>query len=266
MKKIIFILFFIIYTCEFIVGQCVSIEFSISWKNDNFVFKGKGSTYCYPSLEILYRNNSPESLYFLKVLHPYNGLPRTFSLMYVEPRYRENLPLDYNETDENYTVYFSDDPFYNQLWEVRNDTINIYDEYGYATDLINDNLYWVYRNIFDTLSWESTSDFKIGFQESDFIFEDYPNDNVRNQFVFLKPGESYTDTVNLIGFLLSGGNYTFKLNSDILKNYVLGQSTRNANGEVVDTKIFLPPYIKEYKLYDGEIRTNEVRICLKKEK
>jgi hypothetical protein len=179
--------------------------------------------------------------------------------MYVEPRFRENLPLYYNETDENYTVYFSDYPFYNQFWEVRNDTINIYDEYGYETDLINDNLYRVYRDIFDTLSWESTSAFKIAFKESDFIFEDYPNDNVRNQFVFLKPGESYTDTVNLIGFLLIGGNYTFKLSRDVLKNYVLGEPLH-------EIKIYLPSHIKEYKLYDGEIRTNEVRISLKKEK
>jgi hypothetical protein len=119
--------------------------------------------------------------------------------MYVEPELRANLPHDVDITGVNYIVNFNDYPTFNQLWEVRNDTINIYDEYGYETDLINDDLYWIYHNIFDTLSNESilSPTFRASFRESDFICEGYPEENIKNRFVFLKPGESYTDTVNL---------------------------------------------------------------------
>ena len=248
-------------------SQCVSIELSVSWKRDSFVFKSKENTYCYPSLEITYRNNSLQPLYFLKVLHPYNGLPRTFYLIHVLPQNRANLPLNCDNTGENYTVCFDDVPaMFNQTWYILSDSTYIEGEY--EVDFVNDDLYRVYQNVFDTLSNESvfSPNHRVFFKESDFIFEEYPEEVVKNQFVFLKPGESYIDTVNLIGFLLVGGNYTFRIKDDCLKSYVLGASRQDVEKEIfIETRIPLPPYIKEYKLYDGEIRTNEVRICLKKE-
>ena len=95
---------------------------------------------------------------------------------------------------------------------------------------------------------------------SDFT-EDSIIGNSRERFVYLKKKESYTDKYLLIGFQLTGGNYTFSLEKEKLKDFV--EATPEFDEEInkfIYPIIKLPQQVGKYKLYHGKFFTNQVKV------
>lgn len=55
-------------------------------------------------------------------------------------------------------------------------------------DFTNSALDWIYQDIFGLENIKECWSLKFFFCESDFIFEEYPEKTVKQQFVFLQPG------------------------------------------------------------------------------
>jgi hypothetical protein len=89
---------------------------------------------------------------------------------------------------------------------------------------------------------------------SDITPENIISGFIKDQFVFLKSGETYIDTYNLIGFKLVEGCFTFMIDSEDIKDYVIGIGQETEEFE-------LPAIVGEYSLYSGAFNTNKVTVC-----
>lgn len=82
---------------------------------------------------------------------------------------------------------------------------------------------------------------------------------LRGYFIFLKKGKSYTAKYDLTGFQILGGNYTFNYFNKQSEKFV---ETIFSWDESQKTYIYkkepLPLEVNGYKLYVGDIKTNEV--------
>jgi hypothetical protein len=200
----------------FIFAQGVSVELSLSWGKEFDVFN-EDSLICVPSLSVTYRNNSETSIYFLKVSDSHLGyplLPRGLLLQYpyedyINPDYRKRAINHGNYSGKDFKVIILNRPHYNKSWEVFNDTLALDGEY--VTDIINDDLVDIYEYIFHKHFQKETDSLKT--QKPTFSINESSTGNIAfdniERFVFLKPGETYSDTFNLIGFQKVGGSFTF---------------------------------------------------------
>ena len=101
-------------------------------------------------------------------------------------------------------------------------------------------------------------------------------DSVGDKFVFLKSGETHIDTYNLVAFQIVEGCYTFFIDQEDIKDYVLHTEIIftnrdwiiNEKGEVtvktIEHKLELPEIVGEYHLYSGAFNTNKVTVCFGK--
>lgn len=84
---------------------------------------------------------------------------------------------------------------------------------------------------------------------------------LRGYFIFLKKGESYTVKYDLTGFQILGGDYTFNYFEKQSEKFV---ETTFSWDESQKTSVYkkepLPQEVNGYKLYVGDIKTNEVNI------
>ena len=82
-----------------------------------------------------------------------------------------------------------------------------------------------------------------------------------NKFIFLKAGEIYTDSYNLIGFQMIKGSFMFYISIDSLTDYIYTTPIWDNNqSKYVETKTMLPKLVGEYKLYSGKFNTNKITI------
>ena len=101
---------------------------------------------------------------------------------------------------------------------------------------------------------------KYKFSADDILSENIIS-SVGEQFVFLKSGETYTDTYNLIAFKILGGCYTFHTFDNIIENYVLTTEMDSVTKRPVEQKLELPETVGEYFRYSGSFNTNKVTVC-----
>lgn len=248
-------------------SQSLSIELSAKWVKGYDIFR-KDSTIYYPELIITYRNNSDTNYYFQKVSDSRSGLPilpwgTLFQYTieeYLKPNYLKRAKTHCNYANYNYKVIIGGNASFSKSWIVVNDTVNI--EVEQEIDMINDDLAdiyeYIYREIFSKKP-DSLNEFKTYFTESD-IQPDVILDKFKDKFVFLKPGEIYIDTYNLVGFKLLKGGFTFYI-SPYLPTYVYTTPIWDNNqSKYTETKTMLPKLVGEYKLYSGNFNSNKISI------
>lgn len=248
-----------------VFSQCISIELSIHWDRESDVFKPE-TIVCVPKLNIVYRNNSNANYYFQKVSTTRAELPIIpigTSLQYpvqeyLNPDYLKRAKLHGKYTNQNFNVLIGGTQLYQQGWFVENDTVIQKER---EIDLINDDLSNIYEYIFRKNNAEcndSIQKIKTYFSGSDLSVEGI-SDKVKDQFVFLKPGESYTDIINLIGFKAVGGIFTFIINEDSLTDFIYTEPNWDKKlGSFCQAKVILPIEVDGYKLYSGAYNSNQV--------
>jgi hypothetical protein len=274
-------------------AQEMSIEFSIEWKDKlNFTFNELADRDLKPTfLNITYRNITSKALYCLKITEGKAGLPEIlFFYNFKEPS-SERFPIvgdDYFK--RRYFVGFKNNPDYNMnlTWDIRNDTTDIeykiiketrkrpiYDilcdgcSTGYIdgdTVTLNDWLFstlnTIYNYIYNCYYPKTKRDDKAQTSHnSSDITQDTIMNNSINKFVFLKPGETYVDKYNLIGFQITGGTFTFQLDDTKSLDYVETGSVNEAKfGTACYLRKQLPLKVGEYELFTGEFLTNKVSV------
>lgn len=247
-------------------SQSLSIELSAKWGEGYDIIK-KDSIIYFPELIITYRNISDTNYYFQKVSDSRCGLPMLpwGSLLqypieeYLNPNYLERAKMHGNYSGENYTVIIGGSSF-SKGWICVNDTSNI--EVEQEIEMINDDLAdiyeYIYRENFKKQS-DSLNELKIYYTESDVV----PKmilDKFKDKFVFLRPGEIYTDNYNLVGFKLLKGCFTFYI-SPYLPEYVYSTPIWDKNqSKYIEIKTALPKVVGEYKLYSGNFYSNNITI------
>lgn len=256
--KYIFLLTAILINSLELHSQCISVELSIHWasKKDLISMHNDSGT-CIPYLNITYRNNSNMSRYFLKASQSLKGYPKFVG--------REIGKIDYSTKSTRYGKYSTSkynitlgvSAHYLNSWEVMPDSVDYFVEH--ATDPINDDLEFIYRKYFND-STDTLKKIKTNYSSSDITPSGILN-RVKNKFVFLRPGEVYTDTYNLIGFKLLRGCFTFFISPKSFKKYVYTEPTwDNKKSKFINKRVTLPFQVGEYKLYSGNFYSNKVVI------
>ena len=82
----------------------------------------------------------------------------------------------------------------------------------------------------------------------------------KNKFVFLKPGESYTDTYNLIGFKLLKGSFTFYVRPHLPPYVYTAPIWDSHQSQYAERKVLLPQIVGGYTLYSGNFYSNKITI------
>jgi hypothetical protein len=180
---------------------------------------------------------------------------------YLHPDYLKRAKLHGNYDSQNYKVYIGGTPLYRQGWIIENDTLNPENEH--EINMINDDLADIYEYMHRRHCVNNSDliqECKLYFSITDISPANILN-IVKDQFVFLKPGECYVDTYNLIAFKLVGGSFTFCIDKNSLKDYVCTEPIWDKKqSKYVDIHVALPPEVGEYKLYSGDFNTNEIII------
>ncbi|MDR1114930.1 MAG: hypothetical protein LBL33_02040 [Tannerella sp.] len=265
--KILLVIVLLSFQVPIVFAQCISVELSVTWETGYNIFKKDTAIYI-PKLRITYRNLSSNSYYFLKVSGGKGELPEMPYAGSVHPsnfdeylRWRDDYfgkaKSHNNYANQNFHVRIGGTPLYNDSWYVHSDTLDYHKEY--EIDFINSELADIYEYIFRNSN--------IKYVEKDLYFSplDITPKNilgaVKSQFVFLKPNEVHIDTYNLIGFKLVEGCFTFMLNQNGFKSYVLVQPIwDNKQSLWVEQKMELPIKVGEYHLYSGSFFTNSVKV------
>ena len=260
---IVFLLF-----VKVISAQCVSVELSVKWDKGYDVFH-EDSIICIPMLCITYRNNSNNSYYFLKVSNSRLNSPIFSSGTFLQYPYQEYLHPDYmgralrhsNYSNQKYRVIIWSSPLYNSGWFIEKDTFNTDTER--VIDYINDELANIYEYTYRKSCAEhldSPKMTKVFFSASEITPRNILG-AIRDRFVFLKPGEIYSDTFNIIGFKMLKGCYTFYIDQNTFLSYVNSEPKWDKSlSKYIDTIIPLPPEVEGYKLYSGSFNSNKVVI------
>jgi len=270
-KKLFFIITLMLFQKQSVLSQCISIDLSIKWETGFDIFN-EDSVVCIPKLHITYRNNSKINYYFLKVsdsktglpLIPYGGLLQYPIEEYLHPDYLKRAKLHSNYENQNYHVIIGGTLLYKQGWIIENDTINCQNEH--EIDMINDDLAdiyeYIYRKHYSEYS-DLVKEVKTHFSTIDITPNEISN-KMKGHFAFLKPGEFITETYNLIGFKMVGGNFDFRIQKDTLCGFVYTEPTWDKKQKKwIEIKTDLPDKVGEYSLYKGVFNSNQLGIKFK---
>jgi len=290
MQKYILVIL-IVLSCTNIIAQDISIEFSIERKEKlDFQFKELQDHVIRPAyLHITYRNISDRPLYCLKISEGKFDLPEIIYLYEGNIYPMEHVPYyDYNYCNYNYIVGFKSNPYYTCLtWNIRDDTTSfsylfdkksLYDRaiesgnyFGPRVnkgDMLDDGIFSTLDNIYNFIfhhyyPYNKEKENKILQHFSSDITSDTIKNKSIDKFVFLMPGEAYIDTYNLIGFQITGGTFTFRLDDAKSLDYVETEPVyKDETNFIIDyyTKKQLPEKVGEYELFRGEFLTNQVTV------
>lgn len=253
----------ILFSCLHLYSQRIAIELSIHWNNEEDPYHSNGDSLCVPYLDITYRNMSNEALYFLKVSQKENG----FSRHLVGGRIRVydgsvELGQFYDYLDYSkyhYSIRFDAHPCYVSCWRLL-DASDPSDEQ--EIDPINDDLKYIYAYL-SAKYFSPPKEEKIQSYLKSEITPDKILNELNDRFVFLKPGDIYIDTYNLVAFKLVKGTFTFNGIPDGLKDYVHDyDGVWDNNQGYIYEKIPLPSVVGEYKLYSDSVATNSITVTL----
>jgi len=245
-----------IINCLKLYSQCISVELSIRWSEEKTILENECT--CIPLLNITYRNNTDQNFYFMKVQDYENQFPEFLGIKTPE---NSNSPFDLSKyQDYSGTNFYIDLRIYPQYlstsWEVIPDSIIPGMEHEIAA--INNDLVEIYNSL-SPKSPDTIMEFKLDFKTTD-ITPDAIMSNHKNRFVFLKAGESYTDTFNLIGLKILRGTYTIYLEQDSLLDNVITSVYDKTHSKNI--RLALPSTINEYTLYSGAFYSNKITITL----
>ena len=272
--KLSFISTFLLLHVNFLFAQCISIELSVIWEKEPHIHK-KCAKVKTPKLNISYHNNCDTNYYFLKVSNNKDNLLGFICTLLVghdplkKPDYHamvNYLAKSYSNQHFNVSIRFPRSSYFGCAAEVYPDTIDISKARG--SDAINCSLnafssYIRYKKNPNYLSEEVRNpdgSFKRNFEPSDLLPENILG-SMKDEYVFLKSGETYIDTYNLIAFQIIEGCYTFFVYGDTIMNYVSKNYYDSKLKKFVDEELALPARVGEYQLYSGGFNTNKVTVC-----
>ena len=269
-KQLLFIVLLFLHVHS-LFSQCISIELSVTWEMGYDILK-KDSVISIPKLNISYRNNCDVNYYFIKPFKSEDYLPIIFCLLldnthpeeYQHPNYFKKNKLYGKYTNKNFTVDIDrGEPSYGNGWHICCDTIDdafekLYCEYVNCY-LSRINTFIRHNNNQEYLLNSKKSE-KLDFEPED-MFPEHISGYLNDQFVFLKSGETYIDSYNLVAFKVLEGCYTFFINQSDIKNYVTGSQYDIEAKRFVDQKFELPKIVGEYHRYSGGFNTNKVTVC-----
>ena len=247
--------------------QVISVELSIEWKKEDILlpdtFLNGSNKSCVPYLNITYRNNSDSAIYFLKVSASNKGIPPIVSLIFTSSENNVRPPLSFsNYSGKDYYVYIGNSPNCFNLWEVASDTCTLSQDYG--EEMINAELNDIYENLAKQLRVDIGYDFDSCPSKMDDMEEDMLIKMYKDNFIFLKSGETFTEHYNLTGFYLLGGNFEFSIHPNFFYDYMYGEGTWNADQKKwILNKLALPKHLNGYNLYSGMFLSNKVSIKIK---
>lgn len=239
---ILTIAFLTIYTSS--SSQNVIVELKTHWKTEYNCLKD--TVEMIPYLDIVYSNNTSQDIYFSKICK---------SLIY--PNFSDVTMMNYvNKNDDDfikkralrhlsysscYNVYIGDN------WTIF-DTIHNPETDLITDEFINSDVYYIYE-------WMKQQIYNFDFIDSYY--------NVVNT-VFLKSGDSYTDSYNIMPLLINDGQYIFKIGQvGCNHNCVVTKYKNNYKKNGITMKCEqLPEMIEGFKRYDGEITIIETMLDL----
>jgi hypothetical protein len=276
--KCLFITVFLFLQWQMLLSQCISVELSITWEMENHIYY-KDTMVNLPKLNITYRNNCDSNYYFLKVSNSKDSFPSFGCLITHYPSNEKpdcHQKINYNA--KRYTnqilnvgiTKYQRYQIYGTYWSIYSDSFDTNASYPAWVECALQDIHECIRNDNNlTAMWGP----KWQFEPQDVLPENIL-DSVSDQFVFLKSGEIFTDTYNLVAFQIIEGCYTFVIDQEDIKNYVLSSETihadegypvMNQKGEITIKTIWheleLPTVVGEYQLYSGTFNTNKVTVC-----
>ncbi len=238
--------------CSFVsFAQTVSIELSIEWKktksNNWKTYKLKET----PFLNIKYVNNSNDSIYFGKPNKYFDFVTLAIICNRNKIKKDSNYFKKLKKTDGNYTVNISY-KYFDNLWEVLDENEKYNEEH--ESSYLNLDLQDIYRLLYKKYKPVSNPFFnnnKIDINKESIMSQ------LKDFFIFLKPNQIYSDSYDLTGFKILGGNYNF-----ILTNIELVDSVETVflEDEKVYKKEKLPMKINGFNLYVGKVNTNNISV------
>lgn len=244
-------------------SQCISVELSIHWKSGKNLFSLNEDNFCSPYLNITYRNNSEDAIYFLKISHSVSNFPelvRSGTIGRNDSTYELSNYEDYSNLQ--YLIRLGASPNYFNNWEVMIDTLDLNKEHEIAS--INDALADIYATLSNNYL-DSLIEIKTHYTVSDITPDGILN-ILKDRFVFLRKGEIYTDTYNLVGFKVLKGCFTFFVEPNSLQAYVNTLVWDKKHLKYLEIKTLLPKTVSEYSLYSGNLNSNNITITFKKGK
>ena len=279
----------------------MSIEFSIEWREKlDFTFKkieGKSIRPAY--LHITYRYISDKPRYCLKVSEGQAGLPKIAFLFDIPSSYpKDAFPrFDFGYFNHSYIIglesrsdYIMAAPWYiragadttsftynkmdKNLKEAMTDPLAVKmleesTEVKVARDIIKANIFMTLFNvhlfIYSYLTEREEPEEEVKWYCSSDITEDSIMNKAIDKFVFLKPGETYVDKYNLVGFQLIGGDFTFQLDNTRSLDYVETDPIYKEEEYGIShvdhfTKKQLPLKAGKYELFTGDFLTNKANV------
>lgn len=279
MMRILFVGCLSVLLCGPVHGQTFSIEISVEWKRtDTRLNAGsiKPGQIVSPFLKVTYRNMTGEDIYIARVTD--NDYPGGITgLMNTQKDLAMRVKDHSDYSDEVFIVEIGD------VWDVMEPDVASLKVR--ETAAINDELW----NIYTVVKTQQQLN-ELGSQKQLACFG-YPNREVlsyreaqaligvrgydrgflnvdttalsasevlelySNQFIFLKEGETFEQSIDLIGFYMLGGEYTFRLGNEQVPASVIGKGGQNVN---------LPGYINGYRLYRGRFLSNSVGIKMRR--
>jgi hypothetical protein len=258
-KLLLFTTLFLLHE-TILFSQCISIELSLTWEMHNDIFN-KDSVMNTPVLNISYYNHCTENYYFLKLSskdaekHATTGRLAPF---YTDNDYRKRAQKNLNYyINYNFDVIIGGKPWYDKSWSISCTKEDYQKAFGETVQFGLHEIYdYMYRENYLIRKKEKPR--PAYFVPSDITPENILLDSIiKDQFVFLKPREIQTDTYNLIAYKLVGGCFTFLIEQEEIKNYVVDQFSVFLE----EIEIELPEIVGEYQRYSGAFNTNKVTVC-----
>lgn len=259
-----------------IFSQCISVELSVSWEM-GYDIVHYDSIISIPILNVTYRNNCDRDYYFLNVCENENSLPEMLCMILDNARYEDYVKREYVKnlygvnSNQNFCVNIGRWHSYGSSWHAYCDYDSITNKYGRGyqdikCEYVNCHLERIYEhirhqnNLVRVSKKTPTGAIKFNFTIDDLLPENLIN-SVGEQFIFLKSGETHTDTYNLIAFKILGGCFTFHTFDNVIENYVLTTEMDSVTKRTVEQKLELPETVGEYFRYSGGFNTNKVTVC-----
>ena len=236
---------------HFLFSQCINVELSVTWEEGSDIFQ-KDSLVDIPKLNITYSNICDINYYFFKVSPRSDGRPMVICYAMFQQEDNDSLkramPSYNNYANQNFNVIIGGKPLYDAGWKISSDTANYHRKLSIEpVECYLEEIYqYLYPDHLDK-AIEKYLNFVPNLSPENII-----SGSVKDLFVFLKPGEIFIETYNLIGFKLVEGCYTFIIGQDRIEDYVIFS--------LHDTPK-LPAIVGEYQLYSGNFNKNKVTVC-----
>jgi len=245
-KKIIILTVAFIAMHTTLLSQNVIVELKTHWATEyNCLNDTIGEV---PYLDVIYKNNTGQDVYFVKVCESfvYPDFSDVTMMNYVDKHdddFIKKRAMRYLSYTSCYNVYVGD------IWTIYDTVHN--PEFDLITDeFINSDVYYIYE-------WMKQQNPNI------CILDSCGNDTVNT--VFLKSGDSYTDSYNIAPLLINNGMYIFKIDGVKYNHkYAIAKYRDNCKDRGIPAKQkLLPERIGNFRRYDGEIIILETKLDLK---